>query len=69
MRRFAGRLRLSMNLLVEAEAVDVFEREIGEAVQLADVVDLDDVRVLEPGDGFSLGMEAGQLRRPGMGAG
>ena len=33
--------------------------KIGQAVGLADVVDLHDIGVLQPGDGLSLGQEAG----------
>ena len=36
---------------------------------LADLVDLHDVRVLQPGDRLGLGAEARELRRPGVGAG
>jgi len=35
---------------------------------LADLVDLNDVGVLQAGDGLGLGAEAGQVRRAGMAA-
>ena len=43
----------------EAAAVDVLHLEVGKSVVLADVKDLDDVRVLEPGDRLGLGKEPG----------
>ena len=59
------------SLLGQAAAVHELQREEGLAVVLADLVDLDDVGVLQAGDGLGLGAEAGQLlrrrrgRRPG----
>ncbi len=59
------------SLLVQAAAVDELQREERPAVVLADLVDLHDVGVLQPGDGLGLGAEAGQVglagvaRRPG----
>ena len=58
-------------LLGQAAAVDELQREERQALVLADLVDLHDVRVLQPGDRLGLGAEAGQLarrrrgRRPG----
>ena len=55
----------------EAAAVDEFEAEVGQATGLADLVDLDDVGVLEAGDGLGLHVEPRQGdrgrrgRRPG----
>ena len=57
------------SLLVEAAAVDELQREEGQAVVLADLVDLHDVRVLQAGDGLGLGPEAGQLLGAGVVAG
>ena len=48
----------------EAAALDVLEREVGQAVVLADLVDLDDVRVLDRGDGPGLGLEPDEV--PGL---
>ena len=48
---------------------DVLQLEEGQAVGLADVVDLDDVGVLELGDGLGLGQEAGGGDGVGVGAG
>ena len=44
--------------------VDELQREERQAVVLADLVDLDDVGVLQPGDRLGLGAEAGQLAGP-----
>ena len=54
---------------VQAAAVAELQREERQAVVLADLVDLHDVRVLQPGDGLGLGAEAGQLVRAGVAAG
>ena len=59
----------AVDLLGEAAAVDEFEGEVGEATGLADVVDLDDIGVLEAGDGLGLPVEAGQGLGAGVGAG
>ena len=48
---------------------DVLQLEEGQAVGLADVVDLDDVGVLELGDGLGLGQEADRGDGVGVGAG
>src|SRR5262245_34494225 len=55
--------------LVQAAAFDVFEGDERPAVALADLVDLDDVRMLELGDGFGLATEAAALLGAGVGAG
>ena len=54
---------------VQAAALDILQLEEGQAVGLADVVDLDDVGVLEPGDGLGLGEEADGGDGVGVGAG
>ncbi len=45
----------------------ILQLEEGQAVGLADVVDLHDVGVLQPGDGLRLGQEAGGRLGRGMG--
>ena len=48
----------------QAAAVAVFQREVGVAVVLADLVDLHDVRMLQPGDGLRFRYETGAFLRP-----
>src|SRR5262249_44994607 len=50
-------------LPLQAAAVHELQAEVGPALVLADLVDLDDVGVLEPGGGLGLGLEAGQVVR------
>ena len=52
----------------QGPAAAVLEGEIGEAVVLSDVVDLDDVRMLEPGDGLALPAKSFPLGRSRVGA-
>ncbi len=52
----------------EAAAGEVLHRQERPAVGVAVLVDLDDVRVLDGGDGLGLGQEADQLLRPGPAA-
>ena len=59
----------AVELPVQAAALDVLELQEGQAIGLADVVDLDDVRVPEPGDRHGLGVEPGGDLGVGMGAG
>jgi len=68
-RRAAGAigLRRAAQALGEAAALDVLHREVRLAVQLADVVDVDDVRVAQAGDG--LGSWRKRSRSPRVGAG
>ena len=47
--------------VVEAAALEQLERDVGQALGLADVVDLDDVGMAEPGDGLGLDPEAGEM--------
>ncbi len=64
-------LRPAVDLGGEAATVDEFEGEVGKAIDLADVVDLDDVGVLEAGDepgppcGTAPGRWGRRGRRPG----
>ena len=67
--RRARRLRMPIDERVERAAVHEFEREVRQPVVLADLVDLDDVRVLQPGDGPGFLIEAGELLRAGVPAG
>ena len=58
----------------EAAPLDILQDQIRMPVALTDFVDLDDVRVLQPGDGLRLGAEAGTLlgaawRRAGSSSG
>ena len=55
--------------LGQALAVDVLHRKEVLAVELADVVDVDDVRVAEPGGGLRLGLEAADQLGRGQVAG
>ena len=68
--RLARRLRRARQLLRQAAALDVFQRQIG-ALRLdpADFVDLHNVRMLEAGERFALALEALQQVRPGVSAG
>ena len=58
-------LRPAIDVGGETASVDEFEGEVREAADLADVVDLDDVGVLEAGEGLGLLVEP----RKGDGAG
>ena len=51
---------------VEAAAGAELQGEEGLALVFADLVDLYDVRVMQPGDGFRLGAEAGQVLGAGV---
>ena len=61
----AGRLRTAAEMAGEAAAVDVLHREVRPAAVLADIVDLDDVRMLHLGDGLASAAESFQLDRAG----
>ena len=65
----ARRQRGAVELLRQAAAVDVFQREVRQAFVLADFVDLHDVRVLQARDGFGFGAESSPLVRRGVLAG
>ena len=62
-------LRPAVDPLGEAAAVDEFERQVGEAAGLTDVVDLDDIGVLEAGDGLGFLVEPRQGTGPSVCAG
>ena len=62
-------LRPAIDVGGEAATVDEFEGEVREAADLADVVDLDDVGVLEAGEGLGLLVEPRQGDGAGVGAG
>ena len=67
--RLAGRQRGAVATIVETAAVDVLELQVGPAVVIAQVVDLDDRRVFQARDGLGLGQKAGRGLGPGVGAG
>ena len=74
-RRLRGGSGVPSSLLVQAAAVAELQREDGHAVVLADLVDLDDVGMLQAGDGLRLGAGSGPARprrrgrRPGSSSG
>ncbi len=53
----------------QAAALDQLQGEVRQAVALADLVNLHDIRVLQARDGLGLGAEARQLVRPRVAAG
>ena len=59
----------AIELSVQAAAGDILELQERQAIGLADVVDLHDVRVLEPGDRLGLRQEPGTNLGVGMGTG
>ena len=63
--RFLRRLRGGGNLVLQVAPVDEFQGEKRTAVGLAGVVNLDDIGVLQVGDGLRLNFEPGD----GVGAG
>ena len=62
----ARRLRLAADLVREAAAGDELEREIRESVMLAHLVDLNDPRMLELGDGLRFDGEPRELLGRGV---
>src|SRR5262245_1853083 len=62
----ARRLGLAGDLFLKRPAVDKLERKIRQAVVLANLVNLDDVRVLQSSDRAGLLLEALQLFRAGV---
>ncbi len=56
--RLVGRLRLVVEQLLQAAARDVFQGEERTAGMFADLVDLDNVGVPEPGDGLGFAAQA-----------
>src|SRR5688572_19012504 len=69
LRRLSGAERSAVELLCQAAAADVFKRQEGAAVLLADFVDLHDVGMSELSDGLGFGAEAGEVFRAGARAG
>ena len=66
--RLGNRLRFPLELLVEAAPIHELQREEGLPVALAHFVNLDDVGVLQAGDGLGLGAETRQFARAGVAA-
>jgi hypothetical protein len=62
-------LRLAPQSLSQVSPADVLQGQEREAVVLADLIDLDDVGVLQAGDGVGLGQEAGAPLGASVGAG
>ena len=67
-RRFLRRESLAFQLAVETTAVAELQREERQAVVLADVVKLNDIGVLQAGDGLRLDLEAHLLLQRGVGS-
>jgi hypothetical protein len=67
--RLARRQRRALQLPVEAAAGAELQGQVGPALVDADLEDLDDVRMLQAGDGFRLGLEALQGGAAGVSAG
>ena len=63
-----ARLRRAGQAVVEAAALEQLQRDERQAVRLADLVDLDDVGMPEPGDRLGLDAEAGQVLGPRLAA-
>ena len=61
--RVLGGLRFTGDPLLQAASLEELQREIRQAVVLADLEDLDDVGVVDGGDGQGLGLEANQVLR------
>ncbi len=55
------RQRLAGQVAIQAAGGAVLQREVGQALVLADLVDLNDVGVRQPGHGLRLGTEAEQV--------
>ena len=68
-RRVLDGLRFAGDPLRQAASLEELQREIRQAVVLADLEDLDDVGVVDGGDGAGLGLEASQVVRSCTGAG
>jgi hypothetical protein len=63
-----GRQRRALEALRQAAAVHILQGEVRAAPGLADLEDLDNVGVLQPGHRLRLPPEAGQVLLPGVGA-
>jgi hypothetical protein len=64
--RLRGRQRAALQEVTQVLAVDVFHGERVEPIAVAEIVDRDDVRMIEPGQGLGF---AGEARREGSIAG
>ena len=64
----ASRLGRARQAVVEVAPLEQLQRHERQAVDLADVVDLDDVGMAEPGDGLGLDAEPGEVIGPGLAA-
>ncbi len=67
-RRLLGRQWSPVDLAVQTAAGTILECEEWLAIMLGDFVDLDDVRVTEPGDGLGFGAETREIGFTGMAA-
>ena len=68
-RRLASRLGRAGQPVGEAAPFQQLQRDKGKAGGLADVVDLHDIGMMQPGDRFRLAPETVQVLRPGLEAG
>ena len=59
--RPANGLRLAIDLVRQAGAVNEFQGEIRQIVLFADIIDLHDMRMLQPGNGFGFRVETGSF--------
>ena len=57
-------LGIAGQAVFQGSPLEQLEREEGKAIDLADLVDLDDIRVAEPGDGLGLDPNAGEVVGP-----
>src|SRR5262245_41573495 len=64
----ARRLWIARDLLRERSAADIFQRKIRQAIDLAHLVDLNDVLMLELGDGLRFRPESIEVLRTRMSA-
>src|SRR5262249_54534516 len=60
------RLRIAAEKLRKASRVGKFQREVRQAILLADFVNLHDIRMLQARDGLGLALKAGAVFGPGM---
>ena len=62
-------LRCGLQDLGQAAALDELQRQVRPAFVVSDLVDLDNVRMLQAGDGLGFGAKTGPLGLPGVGPG
>jgi hypothetical protein len=67
-RRLLGREWGPVDLAIQAATVTILEGEEWQAVMVRDFVDLDDVRMTEPGDGLGFGAETQEIGLASMAA-